>query len=115
MADDDFCYLTTRGRVTGKPHEIEIWYAQDGETLYLMSGSGEHSDWVRNVRGYSAVSVRLNGTTFHATARVLDEGPEERKARDLVFEKYQARYDGSLRGWRHASLPVAVDLIEPQS
>jgi hypothetical protein len=22
--DDDFCYLTTRGRVSGRPHEIEI-------------------------------------------------------------------------------------------
>ena len=115
MADDDFCYLTTRGRNSGQPHEIEIWYARQGDTLYLMSGGGEHSDWVRNLRAYSAVSVRLNGTTFHATARVLDEGPEERKARDLVFEKYQSRYDGSLRGWRHASLPVAVDLLEPQS
>jgi hypothetical protein len=22
--DDDFCYLTTRGRVSGRQHEIEI-------------------------------------------------------------------------------------------
>ena len=114
-ADDDFCYLTTRGRVTGRSHEIEIWYARDGDTLYLMSGGGDHSDWVRNLRAHSAVSVRVDGTTYHANARVLDEGPEERKARDLVFEKYQPRYNGSLRGWRHAATPVAVDLLDPQS
>ena len=36
--DDDFCYLTTRGRVTGAPHEIEIWFALDPwtpTTLFL--------------------------------------------------------------------------------
>ncbi len=36
--DDDFCYLTTRGRVSGRPHEIEIWFALEGRTLYLLSG-----------------------------------------------------------------------------
>lgn len=37
-ADEDFCYLTTRGRVSGQPHEIEIWFAADGETLYMLAG-----------------------------------------------------------------------------
>jgi deazaflavin-dependent oxidoreductase (nitroreductase family) len=115
MADDDFCYLTTRGRVTGQPHEIEIWYARDADTLYLMSGSGDHAEWVQNLRAYSAVTIRVDGTTHHGNARILEDGAEERKARDLVFEKYQPRYDGSLRGWRHAALPVAVDLLDPQS
>jgi hypothetical protein len=27
LADEEFCYLTTTGRVTGRPHEIEIWFA----------------------------------------------------------------------------------------
>ena len=50
-AEDDFCYLTTRGRVTGEPHEIEIWFAIHGDTLYLLAGAGDRSDWVRNLRG----------------------------------------------------------------
>ena len=31
-AADDFCYLTTTGRRTGNPHEIEIWFAVDPGT-----------------------------------------------------------------------------------
>jgi hypothetical protein len=62
-ADDDFCYLTTRGRVTGHPHEIEIWFAlgpaSDGATLYLMSGGDDRSDWVRNLLAEHAVTVRI--------------------------------------------------------
>ncbi|MGH7357538.1 MAG: nitroreductase family deazaflavin-dependent oxidoreductase [Acidimicrobiia bacterium] len=115
MAGDDFCYVTTRGRVTGRPHEIEIWYARADDTLYVLSGSGEHSDWVRNLRASPTVSVRLGGATCPARARVLDEGPEERRARELVFEKYQPRYSGSLTAWRHAALPVAIDIVEHQS
>ena len=37
-ADDDFCYLTTTGRVTGEPHEIEIWFAVDGDTALPALG-----------------------------------------------------------------------------
>ena len=25
-ADDNYCYLTTTGRKSGSPHEIEIWF-----------------------------------------------------------------------------------------
>jgi deazaflavin-dependent oxidoreductase (nitroreductase family) len=107
---DDFCYLTTTGRITRRPHEIEIWYAADGETLYLLSGGGDRSDWVRNLRADSAVTVRIGDTTHRATGRVVDDPAEDRRARTLVFEKYQPRYAGDLERWREASLPVAVDL-----
>jgi hypothetical protein len=33
FTDDDFCYLTTTGRVTGRSQTIEIWFALDGDTL----------------------------------------------------------------------------------
>lgn len=110
--DDDFCYLTTRGRRTGRPHEIEIWFALDGHTLYLLSGGGEGSDWVRNLRADPAVAVRLRDTTYDAGARVVDEGEESERGRTLVFDKYQPRYGGSLERWRRESLLVAVDLAE---
>jgi hypothetical protein len=39
LGEEDFCYLTTVGRVTGRPHTIEIWFAREGSTLYMLSGS----------------------------------------------------------------------------
>jgi deazaflavin-dependent oxidoreductase (nitroreductase family) len=108
--EDDFCYFTTRGRVSGRPHEIEIWFALDGSTLYLLSGGGDRSDWVRNLRAAPDVTVRVRDTTYSATARVVDEGAESERGRGLVFEKYQPRYSGSLERWRRESLLVAVDV-----
>jgi hypothetical protein len=45
LAAEDFCYLTTRGRVSGRPHTIEIWFAQSERTLYMLAGGREGSDW----------------------------------------------------------------------
>jgi len=108
--DDDFCYLTTRGRVSGRPHEIEIWFALDGRTLYLLSGGGDRSDWVRNLLAEPAVTVRLRETTYSARARVVDAGDESERGRGLVFEKHQPGYTGSLERWRRESLLVAIDV-----
>ncbi|HYU39948.1 MAG TPA: nitroreductase family deazaflavin-dependent oxidoreductase [Acidimicrobiia bacterium] len=110
-ADDDFCYLTTQGRRTGRPHEIEIWFAQDGSTLYLLSGGRDRSDWVRNLRVDPAVTVRLRDTSHEARARVVDDVTESERGRRLVFEKYQPRYSGSLERWRRESLLVALDVV----
>ena len=116
-ADDDFCYLTTRGRVTGHPHEIEIWFAlgpaSDGATLYLMSGGDDRSDWVRNVLAEPAVTVRVGDTTYSGRARVIEAGSEEEeRARTLVHDKFAPRYSGDLTEWRDRALPVAVDVLE---
>ncbi len=109
FADDDFCYLTTIGRVSGQPHTIEIWFALDGDSLYMLSGS-HTSDWVKNVLRAPDVSVRLGETTFAGRARVVEQANEDALARRLVLEKYEPRSSDELSGWGRTALPVAVDL-----
>jgi deazaflavin-dependent oxidoreductase (nitroreductase family) len=109
LGDLDFCYVSTTGRVTGRVHRIEIWFALADRTVYLLSGS-ESSDWVRNLMAHPAVTVELGDQRFAATARILRGGAEEAQARQLVYEKYRARYRGDLTEWRDRSLPVAIDL-----
>jgi deazaflavin-dependent oxidoreductase (nitroreductase family) len=110
-ADPDFCYLTTRGRVTGRPHEIEIWFSRQEDTLYLLSGGGDRADWVRNLRAQPAVTVRVDDVTSAARGRVIEGGTtEDGLARRLVFEKYQPEYSGDLRGWRDTAVAVAIDV-----
>jgi deazaflavin-dependent oxidoreductase (nitroreductase family) len=108
---DDYCYLTTTGRRSGRAHRIEIWYAAEGGSLYLLSGGGRSSDWVQNVLADASVTVELDGVEWTARARVLDNGGEEEKrARSLVYAKYAPRSQSDLTGWRERALPVALDL-----
>ncbi len=109
LADKDYCYLTTTGRVTGRPHEIEIWFALEGSTIYMLSGGGDLADWVKNIRRNPETKVRIAGSTFEGWGRSVD-GKEDELTRRLLFEKYQPRTGGDLTRWRKSALPVAVDL-----
>lgn len=114
MPADDYCYLTTTGRRTGRPHRIEIWYFADGETLYLLSGGGRSSDWVANLLAEPLVQVEIDGKLRNGCGRVLEGGEEAERARSLVFDKYAPRSESDLTGWRNEALPVAIDLGAPE-
>jgi hypothetical protein len=37
LASEQFLYVTTTGRRTGNPHEIEIWFGTNGRTVYILA------------------------------------------------------------------------------
>ena len=115
FAGEQFCYLTTHGRVSGRPHRIEMWFAIDAETLYLLSGGRDRSDWVKNLRRAPAVTVEIGARLFEGHARVVTDRAEDERARTLVHDKYAPTYGGDLSGWRGSALPVAVDLERERS
>jgi deazaflavin-dependent oxidoreductase (nitroreductase family) len=111
--DEDYLYLSTTGRVTGTEHRIEIWFALEDRTAYLLSGGGDRSDWVRNLRANPSVRVRIGLRDFAATARVVAAATDEdARARRLVFDKYAPGSADDLTSWRDSALPVALDLDE---
>ena len=111
LAHQDYCYLTTRGRVSGRPHEIEIWFGAKGSSIYLLSGGGDRSDWVRNLLKDPTVKVRISKRHFDGIARLVKEEQEETAARYMLAEKYQEWEEGkTLSEWARTALPVAIDL-----
>jgi deazaflavin-dependent oxidoreductase (nitroreductase family) len=110
-ADEPFCYLTTRGRRSGRPHEIEIWFGVANGRLYMLSGGLDRADWVRNIRATPTVVVRIAGQTRPGRARIVDDPAEDALARRLLADKYDQREaDGSPDQWARTALAVAVDL-----
>jgi deazaflavin-dependent oxidoreductase (nitroreductase family) len=110
LADESYCYLTTTGRVSGEPREIEIWFGLEGETLYMLSGGRERSDWVKNLIETPEVMVRIADRTFEGSARAVADPDEDARARRLLFDKYSPTYSGDLVDWRDTAFPIAVDL-----
>ena len=112
FAGDDFCYLTTTGRVSGRMHTIEIWFALNGQTLYMLAGGRYTTDWVKNIQRSSQVQLRLRETTYTGQGRIVDDADEDVLARRLVVEKYQPRDSDDLSEWGRTALPVAIDFDE---
>jgi len=110
LASESFCYLTTTGRRTGRLHTIEIWFALNGTTLYMLSGGGGQADWVKNARKTPQVSIRIGNHVFSGHARDVSNSEEDALARRIVHAKYSST-DDDLDNWAETALPLAVNLL----
>lgn len=112
LSKEEYCYLTTKGRKTGRSHEIEIWFGVEGNSLYLLSGGAGKSDWVKNLRADPNVTVRIAQYNFTGTARIVRNIREESTARPILAAKYQGWQEGhELSEWARDALVVGIDLI----
>ena len=110
LGDEEFAYLTTIGRRSGREHRIEIWFGISGGMLYVLSGGGDRSDWVRNLRADPRVRIRIGEVEQPARARVVTDGGEDGTARRLLAAKYQGWREGAeLSTWARTALVVAVE------
>ena len=113
LANEQYCYLTTTGRITGNPHEIEIWFGmkEGAGTIYLLSGGRERSDWVKNLTKQPSVTVRIGRRRFDGLARkVAPRTKEDAEARRLLVSKYRSSSGDDLSDWGKNSLPIAIQL-----
>ena len=101
VADKQVLHLTTIGRTTGLPREIEIWFVVCWERFYLFAETGEAAGWVKNIRCNPKVTVRIREWQIDATARVLDRHTD-RKLCDQVAAIADRKY-----GWGDG-LPVEI-------
>ena len=109
LTKEEYCYLTTTGRKSGNPHEIEIWFGIREDSLYLLSGGGEDSDWVKNLRANPNVTVRIAKHTFTGFASIVNEEKEATMARHMLAGKYQGWREGqSLSDWGRTALVVGI-------
>jgi deazaflavin-dependent oxidoreductase (nitroreductase family) len=72
VANEQVLYLTTMGRRTGLPREIEIWFIVHRERFYLFAETGEGAGWVKNIRHNPQVTIRTGQYRIDGTARILD-------------------------------------------
>jgi deazaflavin-dependent oxidoreductase (nitroreductase family) len=101
MENEQFLYLTTTGRTSGLPREIELWFVLCGQRFYLFAETGERAGWIKNIRQRPGVTVRVGKCQIRATARVLDrtlDGKLWDQVSAIADEKY---------GWGDG-LPVEI-------
>lgn len=92
-ARETFLYLTTRGRKTGLPRTIEIWFVEHAGCYYVVAERREQAQWVQNIARESAVSFRIGARedpapSAPATARIVRERQLIAEAALRMDEKY---------------------------
>jgi deazaflavin-dependent oxidoreductase (nitroreductase family) len=97
-----YLYLTTVGRVSGQPREIEIWFVESQGKFYVLAEHFREAHWVKNIERNPRVRVRLDQAQFDATARVLD--PEG----DCAAWEMAQRLSNEKYGWGEG-LPVELE------
>lgn len=106
LADEPYVYVTTTGRVSGRPRTIEIWFVRYRDCLYIFAELFDRANWVKNIGKDPRIKIRLSKYEGDAIARVLDA---ERDAaiwtpvKDLARKKY---------GWGDG-LPVEIQPARP--
>jgi len=119
-ADVECCDVVTTGRVSGNPHEIEIWFGVPDdatvETMYLISGNGPGADWYRNMLVTADVLVKLDGEAHLGRARRVTDPDERRRCGDLMGAKYVWGGDPSIgltyEAWCYDVPAIAVEFFD---
>jgi deazaflavin-dependent oxidoreductase (nitroreductase family) len=94
---EQYLYLTTRGRSSGLPREIEIWFTHRDGRFYVIAEYST-SQWIRNLQANPEAQVRVAGENFTIRARIVS--PEtESDLHDAVADLSRQKY-----GWGEGTI-----------
>jgi len=110
VAREKFIYLTTRGRKTGKPHTVELWFAVAGKKVYL-SHEGAYTDWMRNILDDSRVEFKIGKTQFEGNARIAEGGEAFELGKHALYLKYYGKADeDTINDWFSESTIIEISM-----
>jgi deazaflavin-dependent oxidoreductase (nitroreductase family) len=70
--ETEFLYLTTTGRRTGQPRQIEIWFTERAGRYYVVAEHLWDTHWVQNLLADPRVRLRVADEEIEARARVIE-------------------------------------------
>ena len=71
--------LETVGRRSGRPRQVPLGFAIEGDTVWIVAEHGHRADYIRNLQANPRVRVLLRGRWRAGTAAVLaDDDPRQR-------------------------------------
>jgi deazaflavin-dependent oxidoreductase (nitroreductase family) len=97
--------ITVTGRTSGRPISLPIWFALDGDKLYLIPVKGSDTDWYKNVRKTPTIRLGAGGKTLTTSARLITDEAQL----DTVLEKFRDKYGRNVKSY-YPRFDVAVEV-----
>jgi deazaflavin-dependent oxidoreductase (nitroreductase family) len=112
VADEKYIYLTTRGRKTGKPHTVELWFATAAKKIYL-SHEGAYTDWMKNILDNNRVEFKIGKILFKGNARIAEGGEAFELGKHALYLKYYGNADeDTINDWFSESTIIEISTID---
>src|SRR5207237_9045931 len=81
--------ITVTGRTSGRSLSYPVWFALDGDKLYLIPVRGSDTDWYKNLRKTPIIHlVTRRGKTLTASARLITDEAQL----DKILEQFRDKY-----------------------
>ena len=111
ISDEKYIYLTTRGRKTGNPHSVELWFAMAGKKIYL-SHEGAYTDWMKNILEDDRVEFKIGKNRFRGNARIAKSGEAFELGKHALYLKYYGKADkDTIDDWFSESTIIEISMV----
>ena len=97
--------ISVTGRSSGRSLSYPVWFALDGDKLYLIPVKGSDTDWYKNLRKTPTIHLSARGKTITAGARFLTDKAQL----DKVLEKFRDKYGRNVRSY-YPKYDVAIEV-----
>ena len=97
--------ITVTGRSSGRSLSYPVWFALEGEKLYLIPVKGSDTDWYKNLRKTPTIHLAAREKTFTTSARFLTDEAQIGE----VLEKFRDKYGRNVKSY-YPKLDVAVEV-----
>src|SRR5438067_12886080 len=87
--------ITVTGRTSGRSLSYPIWFALDGDTLYLIPVKGSDTEWYKNLRKTPTLRLTSQGKTFTTSARLITDEAQL----DKILEKFRDKYGRNVKSY----------------
>ena len=113
LEDNVEFYLTTKGRITGKPHRVGLAFIYHDKEIMVGSERGRRSDWLKNIAKDPIVKIDVADIKLKGRATILEDTRSFLHIVRLLHFKYFDKADDDAIEERYKdSVLVAIEILE---
>ena len=98
--------LSVKGRKSGKNIPRPVWFAYEGNTLYLLPVQGSDTSWYKNLLVDPTLKISVNGIEISARGKPITDSNRV----DDIVRKFKSKYgEGDVKRY-YTKFDVAVEV-----
>ena len=98
--------VSVKGRKSGKNIPRPVWFAYEGNTLYLLPVQGSDTSWYKNLLVDPTLKISVNGIEISARGKPITDSNRV----DDIVTKFKSKYgEGDVKRY-YTKFDVAVEV-----